>query len=74
MRLDPSTLGEPDVVLVEASVKRRYETEKVSANYSRTVKDRWYVDYDIVAVVLLHDAPKREPTSGFVKELVDFEM
>lgn len=74
MRLDPSSVGEPDVVLVEAAVKRRYETEKVSENYTRAVKDKWYVDYDLIAVVLLQDAPKREPSSGFVKELVDFEM
>lgn len=71
LRTLPNKLTAPDVVLVEAGIKRRFATEKNADGY-KTNYDEWTVDFELRRVALLVKAP--QPEVQFEDDTVDFEI
>ena len=71
LKTAPNKLTSPDVVLVEAGIKRRFVTEKHNGVY-KTKFDEWTVDFELRRVALLMKAP--QPEVQFEDNKEDFEI
>ena len=71
MKIPPNKAREPDVVLIEAGIKRRFVTEKTRTGY-KTHYGEWAVDFELHNVALLIKAP--QPEVQFPDGAVDFEV
>ena len=61
LQVAPADISRSDVVLVEASVKRRFPYDA----QRRPQLDTWYVDFDIDNVVLLRSATQAKDIEPF---------
>ena len=71
LRIPPNTVRAPDVVLIEAGIKRRFATEKVNGVY-QTNFEEWTVNFELRHVALLLKVPV--PEVQFEADAVDFEI
>ena len=71
MKIPPNKVGEPDVVLIEAGIKRCFVTEKTGTGYKSNYGE-WAVDFELRNVALLIKAP--QPEVQFPDGAVDFEV
>lgn len=71
LKIPPNKLNEPDALLVEAGIKRRFVTVKMATGY-KTNYGEWSLDFELRNVALLLKAP--QPEVQFNDTAVDFEV